>query len=659
MTTTTIPTNYLIKPSNRQYPEKGVKAERPYAAPLFVVWDGEGADIDKRHEYILLAAYDGQTFYEATDVEEGLSTRHCFALMLDVARHRPRCTHVVYGGSYDFNMILRDLPERHLRQLYETGHVRWLNYRIEYVPRRSLRISEGKTSIKIWDVLGFFQSSFVKAVTGWPVALTAEERKIIEAGKKKRGRFKGYQIEQITAYCEAELKVFLRLMKILDDMRVSFGLEFARWDGAGAAAQAYMNQNHVKSYMRREEIDYAGEWYTAVREAYAGGRIELNLPGDHEGTLYHNDLNAAYPSAIQYLPNLATGHYVLCNDPSCEIGDYDLAKVTYSGDPGSVLHPLGHRAYDGSICFPARVTAHRWGVEVNAVIETVGGINLAEHWHYVPGDDPQPFRKWIRDKYGERLSLKRVSDPRNIMPKLGLNSIYGKFAQQAGWKPGRKLPPWHQLEWAGMITAYTRAAVWRAIYDRTDDIVAMETDGVYSRVPLDVEVGEELGQWESEELSRLTYVQSGVYVADKAKDGTTYVRSRGIDLLDAKGKPVLTREKVLRAWETVDTKRVMRLPSTRFITLGLALAGNTISEDWRQWPRKYREISLLPLGKRRHSYDCHDHWGEGHFHRTIPIQPAEGSYPFAVKWVSEEEAYRHELMEAQLLEEREDSEALV
>jgi hypothetical protein len=99
----------------------------------------------------------------------------------------------------------------------------------------------------------------------------------------------------------------------------------------------------------------------------------------------------------------------------------------------------------------------------------------------------------------------------------------------------------------------------------------------------------------------------------------------------------------------------LSLPSTRFRTLG----GSLITEDrfklWRQWVTDHRDISLLPIGKRIHAFDCSNQWGEGLTHRTIAIQPNVISHPFSVSWVSSDDAARHETLEAELADERENA----
>ena len=646
-----VPNNYAKAWSYRKTPRKPFR-------PRFMVWDGEGMDVSGWHEYVYLCGYDGVKFYEHPE-PEGMGTETAFQRVLSAAKLKPELVHVIYGGSYDFNMMLRDVPMIRLLRLWTLGKVRWKNYRIELVPRKSLVISDGKITVTLWDVIGFFQTSFMKTLgineddgsitgKGWPVDLTVTEALTIWEGKKQRGSFTAGMRKPMEHYCQTELRVFYRLMVVLEEAVHAAGIHLTRWDGAGAVGGAYMRANKMKAFMHDD--DYQSDWYRLVCSAYAGGHIELPQPGDHIGDIFHADVNSAYPSAIIGLPNLAMARYEKCDDKDCVVGDNDLAFVEYYGPDFAVMHPFFHRSYDGSICYPQHVRNWYWGIEVNAVIESGLDwcVNVGKHFHYINESDEKPF-SWIGAEYAKREIYKRDKDPREKILKLGLNSIYGRTAQQAGWQPGRKVPQWHQLEWAGLITAFTRAKIWCAISANLDSVIALETDGIYATTPLPINIGTGLGNWDAETLSRLTYVQSGVYFAQHGNEITP--RFRGID------PGALTRSKLLHAWEAMEIggPNTLKLPSTRFRTLGGSLVSEERFKLWRQWVTDHREISLVPVGKRIHAFDCHNRWGEGLTHRTISVQPKPDSYAFAVSWVNTEEAKRHKALELELAQEREDA----
>jgi len=206
---------------------------------------------------------------------------------------------------------------------------------------------------------------------------------------------------------------------------------------------------------------------------------------------------------------------------------------------------------------------------------------------------------------------------------------HGKLAQQIGWEKTEdgklRIPPYHCLEWAGYVTSHCRAQVYRAAMLAPDDIIAFETDAVFTRVALPVDMGGGLGQWESTDYSSLAYLKSGMYWATKA-DGTEVEKTRGIN------KGTLTREQVIAGIYEND-----KLPAeqTRFITLGQALHQNFAL--WRRWITAPKMISPLIWGKR---IDCpwEEYWqketGDGWLETIVgPNEEAEFSHPYTVAWI--------------------------
>lgn len=114
-----------------------------------------------------------------------------------------------------------------------------------------------------------------------------------------------------------------------------------------------------------------------------------------------------------------------------------------------------------------------------------------------------PQFDWVEGLYDYRRKVgsKTVGYP----IKLGINSLYGKLAQRVG---GRT---WANLIWAGLITARTRAKLMHAASLEPENIIMLATDAVYSTVPLDLDIGERLGQWEHSTHDRMFIVQPGLY----------------------------------------------------------------------------------------------------------------------------------------------------
>jgi hypothetical protein len=51
-------------------------------------------------------------------------------------------------------------------------------------------------------------------------------------------------------------------------------------------------------------------------------------------------------------------------------------------------------------------------------------------------------------------------------------------------------------------------------------LIAVETDAVFSTVPLDLPIGEGLGEWECTTFDEMIYLQSGMYFGRQGTDWT-------------------------------------------------------------------------------------------------------------------------------------------
>jgi len=140
---------------------------------------------------------------------------------------------------------------------------------------------------------------------------------------------------------------------------------------------------------------------------------------------------------------------------------------------------------------------------------------LLEAWVYKTKCKHRPFAD-IATYYRRRYELGK--DAAGIVLKLAANSVYGKLAQSKGINP--KFQCW---PWAGLITSGTRAQLLRlvALAPKPTDILAIATDGVYSRVklkcpkPIDTgtfDLSKPLGGWEEKHYpDGMLFVKPGIY----------------------------------------------------------------------------------------------------------------------------------------------------
>lgn len=596
----------------------------------FVAWDGEGGcgehrtcppegPCDHGQDYMYLANSEGGELVRP----RGITTREAFAFLTSEARRiGPDATHVCFGLSYDANEMLCAVPRLDLRRLWRGDKILARpSFRVQYRSRKSLWVQDLRTrsALTVWDVHGFFQSTFIKAVVD-NLGPADPRLPIIRAGKERRGTFHAAELDTIRPYTQAELSA---LVDLCVRLRASFdgaGLVLRRWDGAGAAAAALMEREGVKAHL----AVVPPAVHDAALYAYSGGRIETLRYGYHEGTIWHGDIRSAYPFAAAEMPSLKAGAWH--HTGKTVAGGFALMKVAWDfgrlGDRFPAL-PFSFRRSDHSIYFPRRGRSWVWRPEVEAALsvpDLARRVRVLDGWEFRPADAGyRPFA-WIRDIYAEREKMKKAKPPNPAQKaiKLGLNSVYGKLAQ----KPRNgHAPPFHQIEYAGWITSTTRARLFRVAAASGAACVTLATDGIYATEPLPEIVDEDqLGGWELAQHEAMLIAQSGVYWLRDAPErdgrcdrcggpvetggplGSVRCREatcgwssltehyRGFD------PDTLSPETVMEAW-------LMGYPtcyseSTRYVTLGRATLTETAFKKWRRWLTEERSLDVCAVGKR-------------------------------------------------------------
>lgn len=572
----------------------------------YVAWDGEGVtNADGSHSYIMLVTTKGRKQCPCGCGQRGdwiinplgLSTLECLDFYWKHARasatplgsQKPASTyHVIYGGSYDFNCWVRDIDRRNAKWLWQSGHnTRIGSYLINY-NNRSLAITRGNKASTLWDVVRFWQASFVKAIT--MCVPDFDELEHIKQWKLKRSDFHSENLDDVLHYCLTELRALVTMMRQFDNDLKAAGIgRLFQLNGAGSIAAKLLTINHVKKHL----AVLPDAVTDATLYAYSGGRIELWRYGHHVGPFYTYDVVSAYPSAMRFLPSLADGKWERTNERPSET-DFGIYGVHFSTERGHRGYPFFQRIQNGNILYPRAVNGWYSAPALLAAARTGFDFDVVDGWKLQPANgNARPF-DFVPRTFDERARLK--ADGRigaQLQLKLGLNSLYGKLAQTVGGTAAEP-PPFHCLVWAANVTERTRATVFTAACQAPDHVAYISTDGIGVTTRLDLEIGKQLGQWEFTEYSEAILVQAGVYFLRCLPDckdcaaldlpgGRWHPKYRGFDAGS------IDPDEILRAWKRKD--ELIEVPATRFITLGSALNGNRFKK-WCRWETKKRDLHL-------------------------------------------------------------------
>lgn len=607
----------------------------------FLAIDGEGGTVGGEHAYTLLVAAGKEYNNHVDNGGQPLSTRQCLDFILSLPQRRKL---ISFFFNYDVTMILRDftkddisyLVHRDARTSYsgKTVPCEWQGYEIDWIPGKLFTVRRKSDKVKrvIYDTAGFFQSSLVRALEGWGVG-DDDERAFIESMKGERSDFTGEVTPEIIRYAKTECVLLCKLMDLVYRESANLGFHLRTFSGAGSLANAMLLKWGVDK-MVGTLPDPVSE---ASWRAYFGGRFEVAAIGEIQGPVFEYDINSAYPNAMQNLPCLSCGewqHYAGDVPPGIANNALVLRRVRWNNEAGRDAYedrsaawgPFPWRSERGGISYPMRGEGWYWHPEYAAAKASIhsASIECLEAWAYTTGCEHRPFSH-VPELYERRKEMKREGHLGERVIKLGINSLYGKTAQSVG---SRKFA---SPVWAGVITSATRAQCMEAINSgngRTPDVIMVATDAVYSRVPLDLPLGGNLGEWEAHEHENMLIVQPGLYALNVGTESAEVRKTRGIR------KTAFTAADVLELWREAMAEgghdSAMRAtfdaPTTSFIGLRRGLVSTQFKPG--MWVQESRRISFFPRSKRRPDFPIVTEEGVVYLLHF----PAEGEYVMSARY---------------------------
>jgi hypothetical protein len=370
---------YRAQPEVKEARNERLRSQRreDYLQRPFVAWDGEGVTEYGKHYYCLLANSRGKHIagkhIEALKYGTKLSSRECLDFLLDQAAEidsqypkTRKPIHIIYGGGYDFTKILEDFPAERLEELHTTGKTRYGKYSITCRMGRELNVRDltGR-SIQLYDILSFFQTSFVKACDGYLGTNWPGRDKVVKT-KNERDLFARSGLLAIIEYNKDELENLVSLAEALRHRLYSAGIMIDKWYGPGAIAAKILKEQGVKAHLA-DTLKYDPDLIHAIQCAYAGGRFELlDFGVDISGPIYEYDINSAYPYAMGELPSM-DGKWIHNKFPTGIKDDFALYHLNFDASELDIdypnIYPLFWRSHQGNISYPRYVNGWYWGPE--------------------------------------------------------------------------------------------------------------------------------------------------------------------------------------------------------------------------------------------------------------------------------------------------------
>lgn len=482
---------------------------------------------------------------------------------------------VGYALGYDYTKMLEDVPKHLLVSLYHPDWpedkpappiiwwrgwgLRWLNDKLDVV--------RGKDRRTIWDVSKFFQMKFAEALASW-VPEAKDELAFVESMKAQRSNLADIDREQVQRYALTECKYLAVMMGRVREACREAAIPLASYYGAGSIAGGLIKTHGSAKYrINKAQPSLPGPLVDAIESAFVGGRFESSVHGPVRRTVYETDVSSAYPSAYRGLPCLACGRWV--HDDANGQG-LSLFRVHWNVPDGR-WGPFPMRT--PKLAYPLRGEAWIWADEFWQATTTFpySNFQILDAWSYLPACDHVPH-DWVEQRFAQRLAWSK--EQRGIVLKLGLNAVYGKYAQRVGGRDGA----YTCLTWAGLITSYTRTQLLKALTTpHADSIIAFATDGILSLEDLGIgSTSKTLGGWECKEPMQqgAFFIANGLVIPF---DGSR-VRSRGYESTVIRNEmPQLERE-----WKKNGINAKVTFAKRQFVAAkeALKLEDTTLYGEW-------------------------------------------------------------------------------
>lgn len=352
---------------------------------------------------------------------------------------------------------------------------------------------------------------------------------------------------------------------------------------------------------------------------YYGGRTEAIKRGRIEDC-YLYDINSLYPTAMSI--------YEFPNPNKCYYKKYesnDLFQImNYEGvaniemiAPDTNLPYLPVR-YNNKLVFPQGIIkGHYTFFEIREALKM--GYELIKIYDciYYP-EKHKPFKDFVHDNYSNRLKCKIDKSPIELVYKILLNSLYGKFAQKINSEPEilhesaltgnefmnlwqnpnielqiindylyiKKKEPGKIAEYINPIysiyvTAYARHILYKSL---PSDVYYMDTDSCITKEK--ISTGTMLGEWKQE-----ADIEEGIIVKPKMYYYNDKVKVKGCGRMNVQEFKHLLKtnqysfNRITKFKESV--RRNIEFNTNLEVTKNLSLEDNK-----RQWEKAFNENEM-------------------------------------------------------------------
>lgn len=234
------------------------------------------------------------------------------------------------------------------------------------------------------------------------------------------------EAKELEIYNKQDCMISCLFMKFLQEGINKFGGNL-KMTSASTSLDTW-RRNYQPFDIVKEEYQLQEDIKPFIYEGYYGGRTEVFERGLIKD-MYYYDINSLYPSVMCLAypnPNTVFKEY----KPSVKniLHKEGVTKCTVYCP--YMKYPLLPYRNDGKLMFPTGLFTGVWNnVELRKAIEI--GYEIREVHQQLSYDSVfYPFRKYVNELYDLRLKYREEGSNMELVVKLLMNSLYGKFAQR-------------------------------------------------------------------------------------------------------------------------------------------------------------------------------------------------------------------------------------
>lgn len=446
----------------------------------------------------------------------------------------PKFHGVWWNMKFDVECILKHLPENKIKKLLACMEVEYKGFKLHYIPGKKFTIQRGKHQAHHFDIASFYMTGLDYAAE----MFLERSKKDLPFSRKELGSdwsIWAEHKERIIRYCYQDSELTRQLAKYWVDWADNFGVDASYpISPANVAGKHALKQNYPT---------YSEAFHRTVGKrawkSYYGGRFEARKKGTFD-QLYNYDIKSAYPSEMVEMPSTDQLTWVKKDNNECLDFDLGFVKGDFRVSDQADWAPIMSRQSDGLVFAPCGTHRNKWITlsEYRRCLEHEYTECQMETSIVANDDGSRPF-DWIRDIYAKRVELKKNDDPRELILKIIINSVYGKTLQKnpvespvqvekyqghAGNKQTimiegephvveRKeydIGPLFNPVYGSITTARTRCQCWDMM--QKYDTVMVMTDGILTTEKAESsDLGTELGDWELDAKGRGLIIGNGLY----------------------------------------------------------------------------------------------------------------------------------------------------